>query len=202
MSATPLVIRLATEADAARVAAIYAPGVERTAASFEEIAPGPDDMARRIANTLPTYPWLVAETNGRVEGYAYASQHHVRAGYRWSVNTSVYIDDACQGRGLGRALYTSLFAVLRAQGYLNAYAGIAIPNAASVGLHESMGFRLVGIYTGVGFKFGAWRDVGWWHLQLGPLPASPAAPLPLHDLHERADWPALLASGTSHPARS
>lgn len=192
MSATQLVIRLATEADAARVASIYAPGVERTAASFEEVAPGPDEMSRRIASTLPVYPWLVAELNGRVEGYAYASQHHARAGYRWSVNTSVYIDDDCQGRGLGRALYTSLFAVLRAQGHLNAYAGIAIPNAASVGLHESMGFRLVGVYTGVGFKFGAWRDVGWWHLQLAPLPSAPEPPVPLEAVRARDGWSRLL----------
>ena len=131
-------------------------------------------------------------------GYAYASPHHARAGYRWSVNVSVYIDDACHRRGFGRALYTALFTILRAQGFVNAYAGIAIPNPGSVGLHESMGFTPVGVYRGVGFKLGAWLDVGWWHLALVPLPSAPEAPLPLSTIQARADWPALLASGDGH----
>lgn len=188
-------IRLATPADAARVAAVYRPGVEHSAASFEEVAPGPDDMARRIDTTLATHPWIVMDVAGTVAGYAYAGPHHPRAGYRWSVNTSVYVDDAQHGRGIGRALYTSLFAILRAQGFLNAYAGIAVPNAASVGLHESMGFQLVGVYKGVGYKLGAWRDVGWWHLPLAPLPAEPPWPRSLEDLQSSPDWPALLAAG-------
>ncbi len=191
-------IRLATTDDAARVAAIYAPGVERTVASFEEIAPGAAEMAQRIASTLPTYPWLVHEAGDVVEGYAYASPHHARAGYRWSVNVSVYIDDAHHRRGIGRALYTSLFTLLRAQGFVNAYAGIAIPNPGSVGLHESMGFAPVGIYRGVGFKLGAWLDVGWWHLALAPLPSAPDDPQPLAAIQARADWPALLGAGDHH----
>ena len=191
-------IRLATTDDAARVAAIYAPGVERSVASFEEIAPGAAEMAQRIESTLPTYPWLVHESGGQVVGYAYASPHHARAGYRWSVNVSVYTDDAWHRRGIGRALYTSLFTILRAQGFVNAYAGIAIPNPGSVGLHESMGFTPVGVYRGVGFKLGAWLDVGWWHLALVPLPSAPEAPLPLSTIQARADWPALLASGDGH----
>jgi phosphinothricin acetyltransferase len=191
------VIRLATPADAARVAAVYRPGVEHSAASFEEVAPGPDDMARRIETTLATHPWIVMEAAGTVAGYAYASPHHARAGYRWSVNTSVYVDEAHHGRGISRALYTSLFAILRGQGFLNAYAGIAVPNPASVGLHESMGFRLVGIYEGVGYKLGAWRDVGWWHLALAPLPAEPPLPRLLPDLQSSSEWPTLLAAGVA-----
>ena len=191
-------IRLATTDDAARVAAIYAPGVERSVASFEEIAPGAAEMAQRIESTLPTYPWLVHETAGVVRGYAYASPHHARAGYRWSVNVSVYVDDAHHRCGIGRGLYTSLFAVLRAQGFVNAYAGIAIPNPGSVGLHESMGFAPVGVYRGVGFKRGAWLDVGWWHLALAPLPLAPEAPVSLPALQAQADWPALVASGNSY----
>ena len=191
-------IRLATTDDAARVAAIYAPGVERTVASFEENAPGAAEMAQRIESTLPTYPWLVHESGGHVVGYAYASPHHARAGYRWSVNVSVYIDDACHRRGFGRALYAALFTILRAQGFVNAYAGIAIPNPGSVGLHESMGFTSVGVYRGVGFKLGAWLDVGWWHLVLAPLPRTPEPPLLFAAMQLHADWPALLASGDGH----
>ncbi|MGE0394718.1 MAG: arsinothricin resistance N-acetyltransferase ArsN1 family B [Vicinamibacterales bacterium] len=194
-------IRLATPADAARVAAVYRPGVEHSAASFEEVAPGPEEMARRIEATLAMHPWIVMEAAGTVAGYAYASPHHARAGYRWSVNVSVYVDDAHQGRGIGRALYTSLFAILRAQGFVNAYAGIALPNAASVGLHESLGFALVGIYTGVGYKLGAWRDVGWWHRLLAPLPADPVPPRPLPEMPSHPAWPALLAAGTDQAGR-
>ena len=138
-------IRLATPADAARVAAIYAPGVERTIASFEDVAPDAAEMARRITTTLPTYPWLVCDLPGAgVAGYAYAAAYHPRGGYRWSVTASVYVDEAFHRRGIGRGLYTSLFGILRAQGYLNAYALIAVPNSGSVALHESQGFRLVG----------------------------------------------------------
>lgn len=196
-------IRLATTADAERVAAIYAPGVERTFASFEEVAPDAAEMARRIEVTLPAYPWLVCEADGQVVGYAYAGPHHARAGYRWSVNASVYIDDRAHRRGFGRALYTSLFAILRAQGYLNVYAGIAIPNAGSVGLHESLGFVPVAVYPGVGYKRGAWVDVGWWHLLLAPLSDNPVAPVPLAEVQARPDWPALLGAGDhprSHPS--
>ena len=190
-------IRLATPADAARVAAVYRPGVEESAASFEEVAPEPEVMAQRIESTLATHPWIVAERAGRVTGYAYASPHHARAGYRWSVNVSVYVDAAHHRSGIGRALYTSLFAILRAQGFLNAYAGIAIPNEPSVGLHESMGFTPIGVYRGVGYKLGAWRDVGWWHLALAPLPAVPERPLPLPALLQRPEWQVCLDAGAA-----
>ncbi len=188
-------IRLATPADAARVAAIYAPGVERTIASFEEEAPDAAEMARRISGTLPAHPWLVYEADGEVAGYAYAGPHHPRAGYRWSVTVSVYVDDAWHRRGIGRALYRSLFAILRAQGLVNAYAGIALPNPGSVRLHESLGFRPVGVYRAVGFKHGAWVDVGWWHLALTEPPQAPAAPESVAALAARPDWAALLGAG-------
>jgi len=127
------------------MAAVYRPGVEESAASFEEVAPGSEVMAQRLESTLATHPWIVADRAGHVAGYAYASPHHARPGYRWSVNVSVYVDAAHQRGGSGRALYTLLFATLRAQGFLNAYARIALPNEPSVGLHESMGFTPVGV---------------------------------------------------------
>ncbi len=178
-------LRLATEADAAAVQAIYAPYVEKTAISFETEPPSVAETAARIARTGITYPWLVYETDaGGVLGYAYASQHRDRAAYRWSVDVAVYVDAAAQRRGAGRALYGRLLPLLARLGYHNAYAGITLPNAASIGLHAAMGFRPVGVYRNVGHKLGAWHDVGWWVCVLRDAAAEPAEPLPLSRLGE------------------
>jgi phosphinothricin acetyltransferase len=193
-------IRLATESDAARIAAIYRPIVETTTISFETDAPKDDEMRRRIADTLPRYPWLVYELDDAVVGYAYASKHRLRAAYQWSVDTSVYVEPQMHRQGVGRALYQSLFAILAAQGFFNAFAGIALPNPPSVALHEAVGFRPVGVYRNVGHKLGTWHDVGWWQLVLRPeRDRGPAPPLDLNSLLRVADWPALLAKGLTAP---
>jgi L-amino acid N-acyltransferase YncA len=188
-------IRLATESDAETIAAIYRPIVEATTISFEAVAPTREDVARRIGETTATHPWLVCERGGRVAGYAYASPHKTRAAYRWSVDTSVYVAADHQRAGVGRSLYASLFAILVAQGFVNAYAGIALPNPASVGLHEAMGFDAIGVYRNVGFKHGAWRDVGWWHLRLTTPENPPNEPLSLAVIQTRPEWNALVATG-------
>lgn len=165
-------IRAATPADAEAVAAVYAPYVHSSVASFEEVPPTGQEMARRMATGLP---WLVADLGG-VVGYAYAGPHHVRPAYRWSVDVSVYVAASHSRQGVGRALYGELLPLLRQLGYVNAYAGVTLPNAASVALHESVGFTPVGVYRRVGFKLGAWHDVGWWELALTERPESPAPP--------------------------
>jgi phosphinothricin acetyltransferase len=172
-------IRLATADDAAAVAAIYAPEVRETAITFEIDPPGADEMRRRIVETTAQYPWLVFERDGEVRGYAYATTHRSRAAYRWAVDVSIYLHRGARGQGVGRALYTALLDILPQQGFTTAHAGITLPNAASVALHESMGFAGVGVYRGVGYKLEAWHDVGWWSRNLLPHPASPAEPLPL-----------------------
>jgi L-amino acid N-acyltransferase YncA len=169
-------IRLATLADAAEIAAIYRPYVEGSIISFELTPPDESEMAQRIARVLERAPWLVCEIDGSVAGYAYAGKHHERAAYQWSVDTTVYLRPGLQRQGLGRALYSELFTRLVQQGYYTAYAGIGLPNAASVGLHESFGFEPVGVYRKAGFKFGAWHDVGWWQKPLRPYAEPIATP--------------------------
>lgn len=171
-------IRVATVDDAEGMLEIYTPVVLATAISFEYEPPSLGAMRQRIRDTLETHPWLVYEQQGRIGGYAYASQHHGRAAYQWSADVSVYIHSEARRGGLGRALYLSLLALLREQGFFNAYAGITLPNPASVGLHEAVGFRPLGIYQEVGFKLGAWYDVGWWQLALRPKAPAPTPPIP------------------------
>lgn len=159
-------LRVATIGDAAAIAAIYAPYVTDTVISFEERPPTAEEMAQRLAKTLPQYPWLVAEADGKVVGYAYGGRFAERAAYRWSVETTVYVRQDSHRAGIGRSLYELLIVILIFQGYHSAFGGITLPNAASIGLHEAMGFEPVGIYKEVGFKFGRWLDVGWWRLGL------------------------------------
>ncbi|HTU86444.1 MAG TPA: arsinothricin resistance N-acetyltransferase ArsN1 family B [Solirubrobacteraceae bacterium] len=165
-----MLIRDATpERDAAACAAIYAPYVRDTVISLEEHAPTDQEFARRIQQTTRTHPWLVAQVPDQddVVGYAYATQHRERAAYRWAADVAVYVKQDRHRRGVGRALYEALFPLLTAQGLRMACAGVTLPNEASVGLHESLGFQPVGVYRNIGFKHGAWRDVGWWQLSLG-----------------------------------
>lgn len=188
-------IRLATGRDAGQVAAIYAPNVTGKIISFESEPPGADEMRRRIEATLERYPWLVCERRGRVLGYAYAGPHGSRAAYQWSVDVSVYVHGESHRMGVGRALYASLFAALALQGFYNAYAGATLPNPASVGLHESVGFRPVGIYHEVGYKLGAWHDVGWWHLPLREKITAPDPPTHLPSVLDSVEWETALATG-------
>ena len=171
------------ERDAADCAAIYAPFVSDSPVSMEETPLSSDEMADRIRSMSGTYPWLVAEHDGETAGYAYASQHRVRAAYRWAVDVTVYVAAGHRRRGIGRALYGSLLPLLRDQGFHNACAGITLPNEASVALHESFGFRLVGVYREIAWKAGEWRDVGWWQRRLNPAgddqPLDPGSPVTL-----------------------
>jgi L-amino acid N-acyltransferase YncA len=161
------------ERDGAACAAIYAPSVEASPISFEEVPPDAAEMSARIARTSATHPWLVAESGGEVVGYAYACEHRTRPAYRWAADVSVYVAADRRGEGNGRRLYQELFDRLRSQGFRTACAGITLPNPASVALHEGLGFARVGIFRAIGWKEGAWRDVGWWQLELVPAGVEP-----------------------------
>jgi L-amino acid N-acyltransferase YncA len=187
-------VRLADRRDAVDIAAIYRPFVASTIISFEIDPPDAAQMADRIAHTIVRYPWLVVECDGRIAGYAYATRHRERVAYQWSVDTSAYVHPDYWRKGLGRTLYRSLIAILTAQGFVNAYAGIALPNPASVGLHEAVGFRSLGVYRSVGYKLGAWHDVGWWERRLKSPEPSPLPPTDIATLQAHGDLEKLLAS--------
>ena len=161
-----MIVRGGDPSDAHACAGIYAPYVEETAISFEAIPPSASEMGQRIAEAIDTHAWLVLEDGGRVAGYAYGGPLNRRAAYRWSCEVSVYAERGRRRTGAGRALYEALFERLTQRGFCMAVAGMTLPNEASVGLHESMGFVPVGVYKRVAWKFGSWHDVGWWQLQL------------------------------------
>jgi phosphinothricin acetyltransferase len=185
-------IRLATAEDARYILEIYAPFCRDTFITFETEPPTLEEMKARIEGKGSFYPWLVCE-GPEVLGYAYATQHRQRAAYQWAADVSVYLADGHRGRGLGRALYTSLLALLKLQGFLRVCAGIALPNPASVGLHEALGFRPVGIFPSIGYKLGRWHDVGWWQLMLDHADSDPPPPVSVKRIAPRHLSDALAA---------
>ncbi len=175
-----VLIRLAGEHDAAVFAAIYRPYVEESRISFEEVAPDAAEMARRIVGDAPGFhPWFAAEEDGRLLGFASSSPFRTRRAYRWTVETGIYLAPEACGRGIGRALLATLLEQLERQGYVAAIGAIALPNDASVALHEKLGFVQTGTYRGVGFKRGEWLDVGLWQKELAERRPNPSEPLPI-----------------------
>jgi L-amino acid N-acyltransferase YncA len=175
--------RVAKSADAKAVLDIYAPYcLAPTAVTFEVMPPTVEEMQKRIVVTTKSYPWLIYEEAGTVMGYAYADQHRTRDAYRWDVDVSIYLHEKARGKGVGKKLYQNLFDGLRTLGFFNAYAGIGLPNEASIALHKSLGFSLIGVYNNVGYKAGAWRDVAWFGLKLQPYTLNPPDPIKFSQL--------------------
>ncbi len=166
-------IRPVTPEDAPAVAAIYAYYVDGGVATFEEVAPDAAEMAGRIAAVVPAYPWLVAERGGRIVGYAYGRPYHPRAAYRWTCESAIYLAAEQRRTGLGRPLYEALLDELADRGFVSAIASITVPNPESTRFHEKLDFVSVGLMEGIGFKHGAWRNVGYWQLALGPRTIPP-----------------------------
>ena len=166
-------IRPAVPKDAENIASIYNYYVANTVASFEEEPITGKEMARRIKEKPPHLPWLVYEQDGEVAGYAYANRWKARAAYRYAVESTIYLNQACAGKGIGTALYAELIAQLRLAGCHCVLAGISLPNEASIALHEKFGFQKIAHFKQVGFKFGRWVDVGYWQLLLTDAAASP-----------------------------
>ncbi len=177
---TGRLIRPAVLADADALASIYDPLVRDTHISFETEPPGSIEIARRLAGGATTHPWIVMVEGRQLIGYAHAAAHRARSGYRWAVETSVYVHPEWRNRGVGSKLYESLLRTCREWGYMSAYAGIALPNPASERLHAAAGFTLIGVFPRVGYKLGRWHDVAWWHIGLSddptPRVATPGPP--------------------------
>lgn len=163
MNASNVVIRGARAQDAAGCLAIYRPFVTDSWVSFEAEPPTTQQMAARIASANERHSWLVAYCENQLAGYAYGTMHRARYGYRFSTETSVYVADGFQGKGVARKLYRELFDALRRLGYFHAFAGITCPNDRSEAFHRAAGFEPIGVFPNVGFKLGQWRDVSWWY---------------------------------------
>lgn len=185
-------IRLAEPEDANGILAIYAPYIEKTSLTFETIIPSNEEFAERIANYLQNWPWLVCEVDGVIAGYAYATRYRDRTAYQWGTECSVYIHDDYQRTGIAKALYSTLFEILKKQGFRNVYAVINLPNDNSVAFHESCGFSHFATYEQVGYKLGKWKNVGWWRLILNEFGDEPEAPVKFAEL-DKIFLPALFA---------
>jgi L-amino acid N-acyltransferase YncA len=180
-----IAIRAARPEDAAAIAAIYAPFVLTGTVSFETEAPDARQMRSRMAASDGLYPWIVAtsgEEEGGVLAYAYASKFRDRPAYKYVVETSIYVTGTVERQGVGRLLYEALIDTLRAQGFTQAIGVLALPNEASIGLHEATGFRRQGVYREVGYKNGRWIDVGFWQCQLNRSTTPPTEPKPFSEV--------------------
>lgn len=177
-------IRLATPGDAAGILEIYSNYIETTSFTFETEVPAIEEFSERIRNCLINWPWLVCDAGGKIAGYAYATKYRERTAYQWSVESSIYIHDDFQKAGIGKALYTALFEILKRQGFNNLYAVINLPNEKSVAFHEKCGFQYFATYEKVGYKLGKWKNVGWWRLILNDFGDEPDAPIPFSELNK------------------
>lgn len=191
-------IRLAQESDARGCLAIYEPIVRHTALSFELVPPSSAQMRRRIGRGLRTHAWLVYERDRRIVGYAYGSAFRARPAYGWTAEATVYVHADHRGQGVGSAVYGSLLACLRVQGFRTAVGVIVLPNPPSVRLHERLGFQAVGVFPKAGFKQGRWHDTAWWAADLMPEAEQPPPLRAPGELQGTRPWRAALKAGLTH----
>jgi phosphinothricin acetyltransferase len=185
-------IRLATSDDTASILEIYAPFITDTTITFEYQVPTVAEFNGRITDIQKKYPWLVCEINDNIVGYAYASAFSGRAAYDWSVDFSIYINPQYHSRKIGKALYYCLFELLKLQGFCNAFAGVALPNIKSESLHQSFGFKPIGVYRNVGYKLGKWHDVKWFGLKIQDHVNQPISPKTIDQVRNTAEFHTIL----------
>jgi phosphinothricin acetyltransferase len=174
-------IRMAVPSDAGGVLDIYAPHVTKGFCTFENDVPSVEEMGERIKKNVQSKPWIICVIDNSIAAYVYASAHRDRAAYQWSCECSVYTHVDFKGAGIGFQLYKVLFRLLKMLGYRTVYAGITLPNEASIRLHEKCGFSYLATYENVGYKLGEWKNVGWWKLQLNRYDLKPSPPLKLSE---------------------
>jgi len=175
-------VRTATTSDARAILDIYAQHVLKSFCTFESEVPAINEVKERIKKCIELRPWLVCVIDGLLVGYVYASSHRERVAYQWSCESSVYTHSDFSGAGIGQQLYKTLFDILKMQGYRNVYAGITLPNEASIKLHEKIGFTHLATYENVGYKLGEWKNVGWWKLRLNDYDPNPSPPLKFSEM--------------------
>lgn len=175
-------IRMATLEDAGALLAIYKPYVENTVISFEYEVPSEEEFKSRIAHTLEKFPYLVAEKEGKILGYAYVSPFKTRAAYDWAVETTIYLDEASKGLGIGRKLYETLENIVSKQNIINVNACIAYANPESIKFHEKLGYKTVAHFTKCGYKLGQWQDMVWMEKILKEHPQQPEKIIPIGQL--------------------
>jgi L-amino acid N-acyltransferase YncA len=187
-------IRLITEADAQAALEVYKPYVISTAITFEYGVPTLEDFSNRIRLVTAEYPWLVCEHKKRIIGYAYASKHRFKIGYRWSPESTIYMVSDFHRRGIARVLYETLFDLLKLQGFVNLFAGVALPNEKSEGFHRALGFFEIGNFKKIGYKLGRWHDVRWFQLHLADHIQDPPPPRKLAEVQYSPQFSAILQS--------
>ena len=180
----PVNIRLVKEADYAGMLEVYKPNVLNTAITFEYEVPSIEEYAKRINNIVTHYPCLVCEQNGVIAGFAYAGLFRVKDAYQWSTESTIYVSENFQKKGIARALYDALLSVLELQGFVNVYGAVTIPNPASERLHSSVGFAEIGLFEKIGFKHGKWHDLKWYEMYLVEHPKNPVPPVSINYIKE------------------
>lgn len=181
-----ILFRPATPADAKPLLDIYSPYVLKTCISFEDTVPTVAEFESRIKSTLPKFPYIVCESNGKPLGYAYAHSYRSRAAYSWGAELSVYVDESSHHSGIGTALYTALIELLRNMNYQTVYGIVTSPNPKSEKLHEKLGFKNCGVMPKCGYKLGQWVDITNFELEIGSFPSAPTQPLTMNDLSAQA----------------
>lgn len=177
-----IIIRPIEMSDAEKVLEIYRPFIENSNITFEYTVPNLNEWKERIETVTQQFPWLVAELEGEIVGYAYAAKHRDRIAYSWCCEASVYLSDKSQGKGLAKMLYDKLFEILKVQGYINVYAILTSPNPKSEKFHENFGFDDVGRFHKAGFKFDKWHNTRWMQLHLSEHSVPPREIIPFSEL--------------------
>ncbi len=188
-------MRIVQPSDAASILEIYAPYILKTAVTFETEIPSINSFEERIKHYTLKWPWIVYEVDSTIAGYAYVTKHRERLAYQWCVESSVYIRDQFQREGIASKLYNALFEVLRLQGFIDVYAGIALPNDKSIAFHEKLGFTNFVYYKNVGYKLDEWRTVGWWQKQINNYEKQPSPPVDFRDVNDELLRAALSGNG-------
>jgi len=186
-------IRFIRPEDAASVLEVYKPYVLDTYITFEYKVPTLEEWQHKIEKIILKYPWLVCEVDGEIAGYAYGSMHRDRTAYQWSPESTVYLSEKYHRRGIARALYEKLFAIMKLQGYINVFAGIGLPNTKSEEFHRAIGFKEIGIFRNIGYKLGSWHDTKWFQLQLSEHILNPPPPKTIAEVKNSEEFNRILS---------